>query len=150
MCVGSIAVCWGPPPAPALCVFSSLRHIIQQAVCPPVAATASAAAMGLAGFGPHLIWSDCYFYYGRLKLIIIHLPSAAQVDFLRRARLRPGLRRPHAAHCLAGALGGAAFVGEEFAPRAPLIHTAWHLLSAAGLAANGAFVEDAERHGPLP
>ncbi len=76
--------------------------------------------------------------------------TVAQADFLRRAQRRPHLRRAHRAHLVASALGGAAFVGEEFAPRLPLIHTAWHLLSAAGIAASGAFLEDIERSGPLP
>ncbi len=72
------------------------------------------------------------------------------MDFLRRAQQQPHLRRAHRLHIAASALGGVAFVGEEFAPKLPLIHTAWHLLSAAGLIANGAFLEDIERTGPLP
>jgi hypothetical protein len=75
--------------------------------------------------------------------------AVAEVDFLRRAQRRPHLRRAHRLHIATSLAGGAAFVGEEFAPRTPLIHTAWHLLSAASLVANGAFLADIERCGPL-
>lgn len=31
--------------------------------------------------------------------------------------------------------------------QAPLIHTAWHLMSAVGLAATGCFLDDIDHHG---
>ena len=37
----------------------------------------------------------------------------AQMDFLQRARRRPGLQRAHALHIATSAAGGVAFVGEE-------------------------------------
>lgn len=76
--------------------------------------------------------------------------AVAEADFLRRARQRPVLRRSHTLHIAASAAGGAAFIGEEVSPKMPLIHTAWHLLSAAGVAATGAFLADLEADGPLP
>lgn len=75
--------------------------------------------------------------------------AVAEMDFLQRARRRPGLQRAHALHIATSAAGGAAFVGEEVRPKMPLIHTAWHLLSAASVAATGAFFADLEAAGPL-
>mmetsp|Transcript_1779 Transcript_1779/g.5168 ORF Transcript_1779/g.5168 Transcript_1779/m.5168 type:complete len:295 (+) Transcript_1779:234-1118(+) len=73
--------------------------------------------------------------------------AVVEADFLRRAIRRPELRRAHRLHMGASLLGGAAFVGEEFFPKAPLIHTAWHLMSAVGLAATGCFLDDIDHHG---
>ena len=77
------------------------------------------------------------------------MPEAApaprlQAEFARRAHETPSLRRAHRAHMASAALGAACFALEDAFPTAPFIHTAWHLLSAVGVATTGALVADCE------
>lgn len=73
--------------------------------------------------------------------------AAAETSFFHRGRRNPELQRPYKLHCAAAALGGVAFIGEEFWPKVPLIHATWHLMSAASLAGMGPLLLHAERSG---
>jgi hypothetical protein len=77
---------------------------------------------------------------------------AMELEFLRRAAANggpggqsEGLRAQQLAHS-ACALGAMAFFSlEEVFPRAPLLHSTWHLLSSVSCATTNALLEDVER-----
>jgi hypothetical protein len=66
--------------------------------------------------------------------------------FLRRARKDPKrlgkAQMLHASTCL---LGLSAFALEEFCPHIPLIHSAWHCLSATAVATVNHLLDDVEK-----
>lgn len=70
-----------------------------------------------------------------------------EAEFFKRWHTTPELQASFKLHCAATALGGAAFIGEEFWPKVPLIHASWHVMSAAGLAAMGPMLLHTETHG---
>ena len=60
---------------------------------------------------------------------------ASEAAFAREAAKRPEkLRSAHRRHVAVGTLAMALFVGEELAPRVPLVHCVWHCAGAAALA----------------
>jgi hypothetical protein len=77
---------------------------------------------------------------------------AMEFDFLRRAAVNggpdgqsPGLRTQQLLHS-AAALGAISFFAlEEALPRAPFLHSTWHLLSSVSCATTNALLEDVER-----
>lgn len=75
-----------------------------------------------------------------------HLTSGLmmQVQYLRQAHENPELRQAHRVHLGTGVIGAGVFFLEYAYPTAPLIHTAWHGLSAASLWSLNALVEDAD------
>jgi hypothetical protein len=68
-----------------------------------------------------------------------------QLEYLRQARANPELRQAHRMHLCTGAIGAGIFFLEYAYPTVPLIHTAWHGLSAVSLWSLNALVEDADR-----
>jgi hypothetical protein len=67
-----------------------------------------------------------------------------QLEFRRRAKRKPALLRLQRRHMRAAAAGGICFVLEEAFPRLPLIHSAWHVLSAYGVASTNHLLADVE------
>ena len=73
------------------------------------------------------------------------LTCLLQLEYLRQARANPELRQAHRTHLGTGAIGAGIFLLEYAYPTVPLIHTAWHGLSAVSLWSLNALVEDADR-----
>lgn len=73
------------------------------------------------------------------------LTCLLQLEYLRQARANPELRQAHRTHLGTGAIGAGIFFLEYAYPTVPLIHTAWHGLSAVSLWSLNALVEDADR-----
>ena len=85
----------------------------------------------------------------RKVLWLTQAAPLAQVEFWRQARANPELRGAHRLHVASAAVGAACFGAEYLFPTAPLIHSAWHGLSAVALHTSNALVRDADRRRAL-
>jgi hypothetical protein len=105
-------------------------NIMSRAVYKDVPLAVTATGMALTPFKPFLV--------------SFLNSTAMELRFLQRAHANPSLRpaqRLHAATCL---LGLGAFALEEAFPRLPLVHSAWHVLSATAVATVNNLLADVE------
>lgn len=72
--------------------------------------------------------------------------AAMEYKFLQRSHKNPKLRNAQLLHSACVAVGLAAFALEEFKPDMPLVHTAWHCLSATGVATINVLLADVEEN----
>ncbi|KAJ4709724.1 GMP synthase [Melia azedarach] len=56
-----------------------------------------------------------------------------EVVFAKRALKDPNLRMAHNVHKVSSLLGGVLFIADDFFPRTPFLHAAWHLAAAVGV-----------------
>lgn len=103
-----------------------------RASCQKVPKLATAASLLLTPFQPFAV--------------VATNGAVIEANFFKRRHNTHELQASHRLHCAAVALGGAAFIGEEFQPKVPLIHASWHLMSAAGVAAMGPMLLHFEAH----
>lgn len=72
--------------------------------------------------------------------------NCRELKFLHRARKNPKrlgkAQMLHASTCL---LGLSAFALEDYCPQLPLLHSAWHCLSAAGVSVVNNLLDDVEK-----
>ncbi|KAL6765752.1 hypothetical protein V8C86DRAFT_2448947 [Haematococcus lacustris] len=71
--------------------------------------------------------------------------AAMELKFLRRACQNKDLEQPQRLHAAAGVAGLAMFALEEFMPELPLVHCAWHCLSATAVATVNHLMADTEQ-----
>ncbi|KAK9828505.1 hypothetical protein WJX72_000442 [[Myrmecia] bisecta] len=103
---------------------------LMRAVLPSTPPVATAAAIFMTPFQPFVVASANAL--------------AVEAHYLKRAKQRGDLKRAHQLHITTGVLGMFCFVLEEVYPKIPLVHTAWHGLSAFGMAGMNHLVADTE------
>lgn len=112
------------------CIAASTAAMVK-AVFPDAPMRATVAALLATPFQPFTVSSSNI--------------AAMEVEYLRRARANPQLRRAHTVHSLSLGLGAACFFLEDLVPGVPGVHSAWHCLSAIALATTNPLLTEVDR-----
>lgn len=112
--------------------IAASSSLLLRAVYPKTPTSVTIASMAMIPFKPFLVSS--------------FNSAAMELKFLHRARKNPKrlgkAQMLHASTCL---LGLSAFALEDYCPQLPLLHSAWHCLSAAGVSVVNNLLDDVEK-----
>ncbi|XP_073013669.1 uncharacterized protein [Typha latifolia] len=111
-----------------------IRKILRWADYTTIAATTLCLSRALGDKNPKLLMaaSTMLLPFQPLMVSAVHT-GMMEVAFAKRASIKPELKMAHNLHKLSSLLGGALFFADDWFPRTPYIHAAWHLAAAIGV-----------------
>ncbi|XP_043700921.1 uncharacterized protein LOC122651558 [Telopea speciosissima] len=111
-----------------------LKKYLRWADYTMIATTTVCLSRALRNENPKLLMaaSAAFLPFQPLMVSVVHT-GLMEVAFAKRAFKEPDLRMAHNLHKMSSILSGALFVADDFFPRTPYIHAAWHLAAAIGV-----------------